>query len=373
MGEYTKIVLLKTKKEILESVEEGKLSVKNASSLLGITRQGLWKLRKNFKLYHNLALVGRKRGPKSYYRVVNRTPQWVEQKVEEIFLKYGGGPDNLTWIIEDNYSDQPALISLSRSTIYRILMRRRVLGFPKNKKERKIHNQKYTKGYPGEEIQVDTTEPFGKGKGTLFDLVDDYSRWSRSYFYRGNTSQSTAQCLNHFLSTVPFPVKAVRTDNGSEFKKYFSKYCQRCNIRQIKNAIKTPEHNGKVERFHRTVEEECLWRIVSQNQQTDFNLVNYELAKHNQWYNTRRRHGGYKMFGKTPKQKIEDFILNQKTPNFLAGEVNETLILYIIDILHHLCVIIFLCNFWLPAGQALSVPILSAIGLRNILLIKLLI
>lgn len=47
MTEYSKVSLLKTKKEILKQVEEGKLGVKTASHLLGITRQGLWKLRKN--------------------------------------------------------------------------------------------------------------------------------------------------------------------------------------------------------------------------------------------------------------------------------------------------------------------------------------
>ena len=330
MGKYTKVVLLKTKKEILIAVEEGKLSVKDAALLLGMTRQGLWKLRKSFRLYRNLALIGRKRGPKAYYRVSNRTPEWVEQKVEEIFLKYGGGPDNLTWIIEDYYGSEPALISLSRSTVYRILVRRRVLGFPKNRKERKVHNHKYTKGYPGEEVQADTTEPFGKGKGTLFNLVDDYSRWSRSYFYHGGDSSKTTRCLKRFLSEVPFPVSAVRVDNGSEFKKHFAKYCQERRIRLIKNAIKTPEHNGKVERFHRTVEEECLWRVISQNKEKDTDFVNYELTKHNLWYDTKRRHGGYRMEGKTPQQKIEEFIINHKTPDFLVSEVNETLILYTI-------------------------------------------
>jgi transposase InsO family protein len=328
MGEYTRTALLKTKKEILLAVEEGKLSVKDGASLLGLTRQGLWKLRKNFKAYHNLALVGRKRGPKSYYRVFNRTSEWIEEKIEEIYLKFGGGPDNLLWIIEDNYHDEQAMISLSRSTIYRILVRRKVLGFPKNRKERKKHNQKYTKGYPGEEIQVDTTELFGKGKGTLLDLVDDYSRWSRSYFYQGGDSLKTAKCLERFLMEVPFPVEAVRTDNGSEFKKHFSKFCEERGIRQIRNRIKTPEHNGKVERFHRTVEEECLWKVVREGKGKDANLVNYELTKHNQWYDTKRRHLGYRMQGKTPLQKIEQFIINQKSPDFLAGEVNETLILY---------------------------------------------
>ena len=53
MTQYIKVVLLKTKKEILNQVEEGKLGVNPASHLLGITRQGLWKLRKNFKEHGN--------------------------------------------------------------------------------------------------------------------------------------------------------------------------------------------------------------------------------------------------------------------------------------------------------------------------------
>lgn len=148
------------------------------------------------------------------------------------------------------------------------------------------------------------------------------SRWSRSYFYQGSDSENTTRCLKHFLSDAPFPIQAIRTDNGSEFKKHFAQYCQEEGIKQIKNTIKTPEHNGKVERFHRTVEEECLWRIVSQGKESDSDFVNYELTKHNLWYNTKRRHLGYRMFGRTPQRKIEEFILNQKTPDYLAGEVN---------------------------------------------------
>ena len=47
----------------------------------------------------------------------------------------------------------------------------------------------------------------------------------------------------------------MRGDNGSEFKKDFQQYCQQQGIRLIKNPPKTLEHNGKVERLHRTVEE----------------------------------------------------------------------------------------------------------------------
>lgn len=326
MTQYTKTSLLKTKKEILKQVEEGKLSIKSAAYLLGITRQGLWKLRKNFKQCGNLALIGRKRGPRPGTQIHNRTPEWIEKKIEKIYLKHGGGPDTLLWVIEDYYHDELAWISLSRSTIYRILVRRRLL-LPKSGKKANYHPNKYTKGYPGEEVQLDTTEPYGKRKGVLLNIIDDYSRWKTSYFYLGNTSLNAALCFKHFLVSAPFPVQAVRVDNGAEFKKDFQKFCKQESISLIRNPIHTPEHNGKVERLHRTIEEECLWR-VPREERNNLEVVNYALAQHSQWYNIRRRHLGYKMDKKTPQQKIENWIINNKTDKYYQGEVNETLILY---------------------------------------------
>jgi len=326
MTQYTKVALLKTKKEILSQVEAGQLGIKTAAGLLRMTRQGLWKLRKSYREIGLRALVGRKRGPKSYYRVHNRTPAWAEEKVEQVYLLHGGGPDTLLWVIEDYYHDQLGWIQLSRSTIYRILIRRRLL-LPKTRRKINHHPHKYTKGYPGEEVQLDTTEPFGKSQGTMLNIIDDYSRWKASYFYLGNTSKHARICLEHFLASAPFPVQAVRVDNGAEFKKDFAKFCQNSQIAVIRNPIRTPEHNGKVERLHRTVEEECLWRVPREARK-DLQAVNYALAQHSQWYNGKRRHLGYKMLGKTPQQKIEDWIIDNQTSPEFSGEVNETLILY---------------------------------------------
>ena len=199
--------------------------------------------------------------------------------------------------------------------------------FRKSREKVNPHPGKYTKGYPGEEIQTDTTEPFGKNKGILINFVDDYSRWAGSYFYPRNNSCNTKLALQHFISSVPFPIQAVRVDNGSEFKKDFSRFCLKEGIRLTRNAVRTPEHNGKVERLHRTVDEECLWRI-DKKQINNFSYVNYQLAKYNIWYNTKRRHLGYRMDKQTPQRKIENWIINNKTLAEFSKEVNETLILY---------------------------------------------
>ena len=125
MTNFTKLSLLKTRKRIIDQVEQGKLSVNTAANLLGMTRQGLWKLRKRYHQYGLLGLTGRKRGPRPGVVPINKTPAWVEEKIERIYYQYGVGLDTLVWIIQDHYSDQEVLVRLSRSTIYRILVRRR--------------------------------------------------------------------------------------------------------------------------------------------------------------------------------------------------------------------------------------------------------
>ena len=89
----TTLDLLKTKKEVLVKVNQGLLGVVTGAELLGITRQGFWKLRKRFNSEGYQALLGRKRGPKSWYRVHNRTPKWAEDKVCELWIDNHVGPD----------------------------------------------------------------------------------------------------------------------------------------------------------------------------------------------------------------------------------------------------------------------------------------
>ena len=185
----------------------------------------------------------------------------VKVKVEKIYLTYGGGPDTLLWVIEDYYHDELGWINLSRSTIYRILVRRRLL-FPKASQKINHHPHKYTK-------------------------------WKGPYFFFGNTSLRAKLCFQHFLASAPFPVQ----------------------------------------------EEECLWRIPPK-QRTNQQAINYALAQHNQWYNCSRRHLGYQMERKTPQQKIEDWIINNQTSPEFSGEVNETLIFYIIVLNNYVYVII---------------------------------
>ncbi len=101
--------LVETRKRIIEQVSQGELSVSLEAQVLGITRQGLWKLRKKVEAYGLSTVVGRKRGPKPPIRIWNRTPSWMEEKVENLFTSYGVGLDRLQWLLDD------CLITFSRA------------------------------------------------------------------------------------------------------------------------------------------------------------------------------------------------------------------------------------------------------------------
>ena len=122
MGKSTIQNLVETRKRVLLQVNQGMLAVDTAASILGMSRQGVWKMRKRIALYGLESVVGRKRGPKTYHRVWNRTPEWFEEHVESLFDQTGGvGADRLLWFLDD------CLVQVSRATIYRILIRRRLL------------------------------------------------------------------------------------------------------------------------------------------------------------------------------------------------------------------------------------------------------
>ena len=318
MSEHTIETLVDTRKRVVLDVNQGNLSVEVAASILGISRQGLWKLRRKVDEFGLESVVGRKRGPKYYNLPYNRTPKWIEETVDDLFTNYGVSADRLVWLLED------IGIIVSRATVYRILVRRRLI-VPKSR-ERRGPVTLYVKGYPGEEVQIDTTQPLGKSGPTLISAIDDFSRHGFADCYYGNRSDQAADFLRRMVMQAPFPIHTVRTDNGSEFKKHFTTTCQELGINIIRNPVHHPTSNGKVERLHRTIEEECFWRV--QAKPDDLDYARYWLSRYLGWYNTKRRHGGYGMSGRTPQQRIEDYIITNQS--YLEGvDVNETLILYI--------------------------------------------
>jgi transposase InsO family protein len=113
---------------------------------------------------------------------------------------------------------------------------------------------------------------------------------------------------------VPFTTRRVQTDNGSEFASHFDSCCSRSGLTHFFNYPKHPQSNAYLERFNRTVQEQCV------NLYTDYldepNDFNMKLMDYLIWYNTEKPHRG---IGNLPPLRyyLDNFVTNPKKSNML--------------------------------------------------------
>ena len=86
---------------------------------------------------------------------------------------------------------------------------------------------------------------------------------------------------------MPFPIRAIQVDGGSEFQDAFEEECQRRGIRLFVLPPRSPKLNGHVERAQRTHTEE-FYEVTD----TSFELpeLNQALFEWEKVYNTIRPH-----------------------------------------------------------------------------------
>ena len=77
------------------------------------------------------------------------------------------------------------------------------------------------------------------------------------------------------------------------------------NIDHRKNTPYCPEENGKIERFHRTLNEKALRFGFYPSDPID--TTQYKLNLFLQYYNYQKRHRGLGMEGKTPMEWLTNY------------------------------------------------------------------
>lgn len=142
---------------------------------------------------------------------------------------------------------------------------------------------------PGDLVQVDTMD-VRPVPGTVFkqftarDLV---SRWDVLQAH----TRASAQCATEFLDTLahrmPFPIRALQVDGGSEFAAEFEQACQQRGLHLFVLPPRSPKLNGSVERANRTHTEE-FYQVTPYS--LELSKLNRELREWERTYNTVRPH-----------------------------------------------------------------------------------
>lgn len=155
---------------------------------------------------------------------------------------------------------------------------------------------------PGDLIQIDTIHigPHDEDRLYVYTLIDVLSRWAwANPGIKINTYRSS-RFVDYAQDNALFRFKTIQSDHGSEFSTYFTEKMRLRGLTHRHIRIRKAIDNSYLERFNRTLQEECLQRIPQ-------TLRAYQKAipEYLHYYNSERLHLGLKY--KTPLQVVTSY------------------------------------------------------------------
>lgn len=121
----------------------------------------------------------------------------------------------------------------------------------------------------------------------VYTLIDLYSRWAYAEVAERISADRSVWFLKRAQSVSPFPFEMIQTDHGPEFSTWFTHACWRMGIQHRHSRVRQSNDNAHVERFNRTIQEECLDRTAH-----TISSFKKALAEYLPYYNNERTHMG---------------------------------------------------------------------------------
>jgi putative transposase len=263
----------------------------------GISRQTFYRWRRR---YDAMDLTSLESGSHRARRC--RRPTWsflLEEKVLTLRLHFPRwGKDKLVVLLRNQN------LRLSTSMVGRILThlkqqgrlveapRAGVKGSRRGLRVRPYAVRKpkqYAVSAPGDLVQVDTMDvrPVPGMVFKQFTARDLVSRWDVVQAHTRATAQSATEFLDTLAHRMPFPIRALQVDGGSEFAAEFEQACQQRGLHLFVLPPRSPKLNGAVERANRTHTEE-FYQVTPYS--LELRKLNRELRAWERTYNTVRPH-----------------------------------------------------------------------------------
>ena len=252
------------------------------------------------KTYDKEGFEGLRRKKPIPYNHPRKIPQETIDKILDLRKNYQLGSKRITWYLERYHG-----ISISESSVTRVLVRNGVNRLSKAASKRTLHTKRYAKKVPGHHVQVDVkfaslTDPNGHSvRRFQYTAIDDATRIRALKMYRKHNQQSATDFIDYVIEKFPFRIHTVRTDRGHEFQARFHWHVEDKGMRHVYIKPRTPQLNGKVERSHRTDQEE-FYQLLTYKDDVD---LNKKLDAWENFYNFNRPHGAFD--GKTPYEALK--------------------------------------------------------------------
>ena len=148
----------------------------------------------------------------------------------------------------------------------------------------------------GDLVQIDTIHRMVSEKKRIyvFTLIDLYSRDSYAKCHKKMNAATSLEFVREAERELGFHFSTIQSDRGPEFGRWFVSQIRK-NHRY--SRIGKPNDNAHIERFNRTLQEECLDRVSN-----DIDEINKSLKEYLRYYKYERLHAGINFL--TPSQVV---------------------------------------------------------------------
>jgi len=297
--EVKEILRIRYKMLILELAKKSGNVAKTCRNF-DVTKSSFYKWKKAYD-------IGGKEGLKRKRPIAFNHPKKISKEVIDKILElrkdYHLGPERIKWYLERYHG-----INVSESSVSRTLVRNGVSRLSKQASRRTVHTKRYAKETPGHQVQVDVkfvslNDSMGNPiRRFQYTAIDDATRIRALKIYKQHNQKNAIDFIDHIIDKFPFRIHTIRTDRGHEFQAKFHWHVEDKGMRHVYIKPRSPQLNGKVERSHRTDQEE-FYQLLSYTDDVD---VNKKLKNWEEFYNFNRPHGAFE--GKTPYEKLNSIL-----------------------------------------------------------------
>ncbi len=157
--------------------------------------------------------------------------------------------------------------------------------------------------HPGALLEVDTVHimlPDGS-RLYVYTLIDLFSRWAYAEVTKKISGAESFRFVRNAKVSASFKFSMIQTDNGGEFQKMFKYRIAKLGLEHRHSRVRKSNDQAHIERFNRTIQEECFDRTTH-----NIRDMRKALRVYLPYYNTERIHMGINY--KTPKEILTESV-----------------------------------------------------------------
>lgn len=280
---------------------------KSAVDAFGVGKSTLYEWKKVYESSgkNKYCLVPKSTRP-HHTRTMTLNPQLVEF-IKAMRVEYGNLGRAKIKPFLDEYAKSIGINSYATTKISTIVRRKNFFFERKRKKKARKPLTQWVKRSPKEKvpgyIEMDIVHLWILERKYYFvTALDVVTRFAWVSIAKSPSSKWTRIAFDEFTRQYQHKIRAVQTDNGSEFLKDFHKHLESKSIKHEFAYPRSPKINGYIERFNRTFREEFLYRYELSITENKFEQ---KLNQYLTWYNTKRPHCSLNM--KSPLEHMQTY------------------------------------------------------------------